>query len=103
MNAGDAATYLGVPRPEVLQWRNGQSEPPELVMMKLYELIDRQERASDQIVKYWEDAGRPPEMELVVSKNNDDAQKAGWPCLTAERAPIAMAQALLVNVKIRFA
>lgn len=102
MNAGDAAHFLGVARPVILQWWEDKGDPPpDEVFTKIYALIDRQEQVAEKIVEYWQDSGEPAELELVVSKTNDEARQAGWPCVAAERAPIAQAQALLVNVKIR--
>lgn len=100
LNAGDAAHYLGIHRRIILGWLNGSEEPPAEVYDQLYHLFHRQEEAAEEIIGFWRESGEPDIIELRIPSNNEAAQKAGWPSVTAQVQPIAMAQATLANVKV---
>lgn len=100
LNAGDASYFLGVHRRVILGWLNGAEEPPAEVHEQLYNLFHRQEEAAEEIIGFWRESGEPDVFELRIPTTNEASQKAGWPCITAQVQPIAMAQATLANVTI---
>lgn len=96
----DAAHYLRLPPRVILRWTRGVGEPSAEAMSALGALQARQQDVADAIITSWDEAGRPASLSIAVARDDEEARSMGWPSLTAQVAPTAIAQAVLGPVKI---
>lgn len=101
LSPAEAAAFLGVRRRSVNLWLGPGGAPQEEALRKIYDLIDRQESAAEDIIADWDASGRPDVIDLEVAATDEGAQEAGWPSIGAQSTPAAIAQATLIHVKIR--
>lgn len=102
LSANEAAHLIGASRAEVVGWLRNESAPPDEAMQKLYRLFAAQEQAAEEIIEAWERSGKPHALTLKVAANNEAARAEGWPSMSAQMVPIAIAQATLTDLTIGF-
>ena len=96
-----AAAFLNLSRRIVIRWCWGIGEPSDDAMNLIGALHARQQDVADAIITSWDEAGRPAELTIAIARNDQEAQAMGWPSLTAQTAPAAIAQAVLTPIRVK--
>ena len=96
-----AAAYLNTHRRVVLRWVRDGGEPSDEALVLIGALQARQQDVADTIIMSWEDAGRPSELTIAIARSDEEARAMGWPSLDAQKAPAAIAQAVLAPIRVR--
>jgi uncharacterized protein YbaA (DUF1428 family) len=100
LSVDEAAQFFAVERRRVRAWTRDSSSVPHHVLRRLSALYSEQEDVADEIVQRWEDAGRPAEFKFAVSATDEEARELGWPSVSAQMIPAAIAQTVIAPVRI---
>lgn len=100
LSVDDAARFFGVERRRVRKWtRNSDSVPPH-ILRRISSLYAEQEQMAEEIVDAWEASGRPDRFKFAVSATDEEADDLGWPSVSAQMIPAAIAQTVIAPVRI---
>ena len=100
LSVDQAAQFLAVERRRVRTWIRDATKVPPHVLRRLSALYSEQEDVADEIVQRWEEAGRPDEFKFAVSATDDEVRVLGWPSISAQMIPVAIAQTVIAPVRI---
>ncbi|MEO1493659.1 MAG: hypothetical protein AAFV19_16005 [Pseudomonadota bacterium] len=100
LSVDEAAQFLAVERRRVRAWARNIAPVPTHVLRRLSALYSEQEDVADEIVQRWEEAGRPAEFKFAVSATDEEARGLGWPSVSAQMIPAAIAQTVIAPVRI---
>jgi uncharacterized protein YbaA (DUF1428 family) len=100
MSVDAAAQYFDVHRRVVRGWIFNPDKMPQHVHTALVKLFAEQEEMAEEIVEAWEESGRPDTFKFAVSSTDEEAQEMGWPCVSAQMVPPAIAQTVVAPARI---